>query len=216
MTGPVTTEALVEKLARDLAREGGWNDPDAPWTENQVIIARGGAGEPVWRDFVDNARSLLGRETFTTLLAALQQVTAERDEARAKIDAARVVAEGWPVLKGQETLAGKIMTLAAAARQAPLGERGTQFVLQHLMRALDAADATTSELAQLRAEGEAKDRRIAALEGALAPFAKAGELFGPRLSDDYDQSIYAPAAGPEFAISADHLRAAHAATAREG
>ncbi len=35
---------------------------------------------------MDDARSLLGRETFTTLLAAHQQVTAERDEARAIIE----------------------------------------------------------------------------------------------------------------------------------
>ncbi|PND67684.1 hypothetical protein, partial [Escherichia coli] len=37
----------------------------------------------------------------------------------------------------------------------------------------DQRDTATSELARLRAEGEAKDRRIAVLEAALAPFADA-------------------------------------------
>jgi len=63
----------------------------------------------------------------------------------------------------------------------------------------------TSELARLRGDGEAKERRIAVLEAALAPFADAAGLFGP------------PAAGREYTVvDAQHLRAARAATAREG
>jgi hypothetical protein len=42
----------------------------------------------------------------------------------------------------------------------------------------------------------------------LKPFAKAGELFQPRAPGDYDQCIYAPAAGPEYNLTGDHLRAA--------
>ncbi len=139
-----------------------------------------------------------------TALAAHQQVTAERDEARAKQrDMHRRAQKAESFRERHRGGFNYLMN----------GKRKERFA----RRAAEASLATaTSELARLRAEGEAKDRRIARLEAALAPFAKAGELFGPRLSDDYDQSIYAPAAGPEFAISADHLRAARAATAREG
>ena len=60
------------------------------------------------------------------------------------------------------------------------------------------------EAAQLRA-------RLHEAEKALRPFAKAGELFGPRESDSYDQAVYMPAAGPEYGISGDDLRRARAA-----
>lgn len=60
------------------------------------------------------------------------------------------------------------------------------------------ADAAESELATLRAR----------VREVVGPFAKAGELFGPRLSDEYDQCIYSPAAGDEYSLCGDHLRAA--------
>lgn len=44
---------------------------------------------------------------------------------------------------------------------------------------------------------------------ALKPFAKAGQLFGPSISD-YDETVYNPAAGPEFYILGSHLRQARA------
>ena len=54
-------------------------------------------------------------------------------------------------------------------------------------------------------------RRIEALEGALRPFAKAGELFGEPLPGGYEEGIYNPAAGPEYSFGAHALRAARAA-----
>ncbi|WP_449411034.1 hypothetical protein [Methylobacterium komagatae] len=50
--------------------------------------------------------------------------------------------------------------------------------------------------------------RVAVLEGALKPFAKLGALFGPRASENCDVLIYGPAAGPEYNLTGDHLRAA--------
>jgi hypothetical protein len=91
MTGPVTTEALVDGLARELARLDGWQDPDALWTDNLGVIARGGAGSPVYLDYVEDARALVAGP-LAPLLAAHQQVTAERDEDRAEL--ARLRAEG--------------------------------------------------------------------------------------------------------------------------
>ncbi|WP_315921643.1 hypothetical protein [Mesorhizobium sp. SP-1A] len=44
---------------------------------------------------------------------------------------------------------------------------------------------------------------------ALKPFAKAGQLFGPSISE-YDETVYNPAAGPEFYILGSHLRQARA------
>lgn len=59
---------------------------------------------------------------------------------------------------------------------------------------------------------------VRALMAALEPFAKAGELFTAPAVDGYDQCVYAPAAGQEYAISGNHLRAARDAlrTARSG
>lgn len=62
-----------------------------------------------------------------------------------------------------------------------------------------------AEITRLRAEVERKD-------AALKPFAKAGELFpGAVGTVEFDQCIYAPAAGPEYSLCGDHLRAARAA-----
>lgn len=50
-------------------------------------------------------------------------------------------------------------------------------------------------------------KREEALQKALRPFAKAGELFdGPPV--DFDQCIYNPAAGSEYALSGNDLRKA--------
>ena len=56
------------------------------------------------------------------------------------------------------------------------------------------------------------DRELSTLRArvreVVGPFAKAGELFAPRLPDEYDQCIYSPAAGDEYSLCGDHLRAA--------
>lgn len=59
--------------------------------------------------------------------------------------------------------------------------------------------------------------RIAELEAALSPFAKAGDLFsGEPGSVEFDQCIYAPAAGAEYNLCGDDLRRARAALAGKG
>ena len=60
------------------------------------------------------------------------------------------------------------------------------------------AEKAESELSTLRAR----------VREVVGPFAKAGELFGHRLSEEYDQCIYRPAAGDEYSLCGDHLRAA--------
>lgn len=59
---------------------------------------------------------------------------------------------------------------------------------------------------------EAENER---LRKALEPFAKAGELF-PGEDDDFDQCIYKPAAGDEYALCGNHLRAALKAAMEAG
>lgn len=53
---------------------------------------------------------------------------------------------------------------------------------------------------------------VATLRNALAPFAKAGEIVGLR-GEYSDFFAYRPAAGDDYAITGDHLRAATAALA---
>jgi hypothetical protein len=56
---------------------------------------------------------------------------------------------------------------------------------------------------------EALEERVRVLSEALRPFAKAGELFPDRAPDEHwDQSIYRPAAGPDYEIAGDDLRSA--------
>lgn len=73
----------------------------------------------------------------------------------------------------------------------------------------DAVNALPSLLDTI----EAQARRIEALEGALRPFAKAGELFGEPLPGGYEEGIYNPAAGSEYGFGAHALRAARTALA---
>lgn len=75
--------------------------------------------------------------------------------------------------------------------------------------ALDAIDA-------LRAQAAKDKARIERLEATLRPFAKAGELFTAPEHMDYYVVLYNPAAGQEFQISEQHVRAARAALARTG
>ncbi len=63
--------------------------------------------------------------------------------------------------------------------------------------------AVLAELAAARA-------LLAKAGEALEPFGKAGELFEPRTSDEYDMLVYSPAAGKDYNLCGDHLRAARA------
>lgn len=66
---------------------------------------------------------------------------------------------------------------------------------------------TAQSEARVAAESELSTLRARVRE-VVRPFAKAGELFSPRLPDEYDQCIYSPAAGDEYSLCGDHLRAA--------
>lgn len=67
-----------------------------------------------------------------------------------------------------------------------------------------------ARIAALEAKNEKLRERTAELEDGLRPFAKAGELFPPRTPDSFNEGVYRPAAGDEYAISGDDLRRARA------
>ncbi|MBI1690480.1 hypothetical protein [Methylorubrum sp. DB1722] len=157
MTGPVTTEALVESLAHELARLDGWQDPNALWTDNLGIIVRGGAGSPVYLDYVEDAGKLVAGP-LAPLLATLQQVTAERDTHKQRAsDYLRDIAED--------------------------ADLWTEFT-ERLKTAEASLAVATSELARLRAEGEGtavvpleptvgmQEDGLAALEAAIRTHGK--------------------------------------------
>lgn len=185
---PANPDALADALARELARLDGWQDPDASRTDNLGIIARGGEGSPVYLDYVEDAGKLIAGP-LAPLLADLQRVTAERDEAR----------------KEASDLQNDWADQVAASRQE-----------------IERADIAEASLVTAETRADQLRAEVEALKGALKPFAKAGELFGPRERAGWDQLIYSPAAGEDYCIVADHLRAARtalaarAATAGEG
>lgn len=92
--------------------------------------------------------------------------------------------------------AAQALTEARAEIERLRGEISTQEYARTDWKA--RALAAESELSTLRAR----------VREVVRPFAKAGELFSPRLPDEYDQCIYSPAAGDEYSLCGDHLRAA--------
>ncbi|MGW5957066.1 hypothetical protein [Methylorubrum thiocyanatum] len=161
MTGPVTTEALVEGL-----RTSHLAAIDA------CLRASETTGE------VPQGLRLREREAaaalISTLLAALQQVTAERDEDRAEHARYRASAEEmWETAKRH---GGRML---AEKRRADVAE---------------ASLATaTSELARLRAEGEAKDRALKIATDALtwlrAPFRGGSEATRLQMREDAQEAL---------------------------
>lgn len=138
-------EGLWEKLAEAMLQHESY--PNAgqlvPFAEQDASVRRHWLGK---------ARALAG--PLSALLAqadTAERMETERDDARALIDAARGEAAKWPHLEKPESVAGLVMVLAAAARQAPLGEHGNVFVLQHLTRAVDAVARLSTEVEELRA-----------------------------------------------------------------
>jgi hypothetical protein len=72
-------------------------------------------------------------------------------------------------------------------------------------------DRDHARISALEAENAKLRERNAALEDGLRPFAKLGELFPPAVyPGGYDEGIYCPAAGPEYAIGGNDLRRARA------
>lgn len=56
---------------------------------------------------------------------------------------------------------------------------------------------------------------LVALVDAMRPFARSGKLFPePPETVEFDKCIYKPAAGPEYSLCGDHLRAARLALAK--
>lgn len=155
MTGPVTTEALRDALARSAIQakfgpEGVaviFDTPDEA-TDHQRAVLTARAEEALRvADF-----AIAG--PLAPLLAALQQVTAERDEEKSRAD----------------RIDAKLGELNAAVREClPPVE-----VLVAEREAAEAALATaTSELARLRAEGEA-------IRAALKVFAAMSAMDPPK------------------------------------
>lgn len=151
MTGPVTTEALVNQIARIL-------DPDAhhlglpDYYGPEPILAGASARVRVARK---NAGAILAGP-LAPLLAAHQQVTAERDEARAENDRFRAgLANG----SGPCVYCDLSREDWSKCRSGfpGCGRADDAMLCPHFgaeMEAKDRADTAEAELARLRAEGE--------------------------------------------------------------
>ena len=81
------------------------------------------------------------------------------------------------------------------------------------------ADLYRSQRDDAQAEATRLKEKLDEAGKVIAPFARAGTLAGPR-GEHGDFWAYLPAAGPEFGIAGDHLRAAlrwtEEASQREG
>lgn len=134
MTAPLTSDACTE--ARELVRQS---------------LKAGGPGltEATREAVVGSIMLKLTNKVLAPLLAAHQQVTAERDEARDLAYELKLAAAGGEDVPGSANL----VTVEDVRRWQDEYAR--------------LVSAATSELARLRAEGEAKDRRIAVLEAVL-------------------------------------------------
>ena len=214
MTGPVTTEALVEALAQTLWQQSHAFLQEAAWEEalqKAEAIPDGRAANSVAA--VRSKAAEIVTEHFAPLLAALQQVTAERDEAR-------------------DALARMTYTDEAGTVWKPVP--GWQsYTLNRKITAAEASLATaTSELARLRAEGEAKDRALKLLlvfvdcaggEGIILGGGSYGipDTDAADLCVDVAKALGIEFAGPEYMALIEqgqrlHTALARAATAREG
>lgn len=210
MTGPVTTEALRDALARSAIEakfgpEGVaviFDTPDEA-TDHQrtVLVARAeearrvadfaiaGPLAPLLAAHQQQAASIGSLEgSVNGLEAALQQVTAERDAARKE---ASDLQNDW----ADEVAASRRETERADAAEASLA-------------------TATSELARLRAEGEAKDR-------ALKPFADYADFaerheWPKNIAEDPTTPVLGGASETACEVTVGDFRAARAATAREG
>lgn len=86
MTAPTPKDELREALARTLARVSGWENPDALWTDNMGMIARGHEGPPIWMEYTEEADALIA--------GPLADLLAQRDAAVADRDRMTVIALG--------------------------------------------------------------------------------------------------------------------------
>jgi hypothetical protein len=77
-----------------------------------------------------------------------------------------------------------------------------------------ASPAETIEM--LSRELREAEERLVEYRAALAPFAKSGELMEPLMVEGFDQSIYAPAKGPEWSLCGNDLRRARDVMAADG
>lgn len=153
--------------------------------------------------------------------AEVARLTADLATSRAETAMAFEVAAKWLIRAGiagdatEDPLATCILALTPADATAALAARdkAKDARIAHLEAALtlnhDLDTISVGAVLELRAEN-------ARLREALAPFAKAGELFAttPAMPDCY-AVLYNPAAGPEYQITEQHVRAAWAALQSE-
>ncbi|UGB26400.1 hypothetical protein LPC10_01930 [Methylorubrum sp. B1-46] len=129
---------------------------------HSLKVGAPGLAEPAREAIVRSIMLKLEGKVLAPLLAALQQVTAERDEyALVLSDCAAALAQ---VPLGQ--LPGCVDMMVVSALDAPLpnGERSEIIAAAERIKARVTAerDEARAELARLRAEGEAKDRALKA------------------------------------------------------
>lgn len=84
----VDRDGLREALARTLAIQDGWQNPDALWTDNIGLISRGCEGNPVYQDYLEEVDALIAGPLAPILAQAetAAQAVADRDEARTAVE----------------------------------------------------------------------------------------------------------------------------------
>ncbi len=202
MTPPVTTEALAEALAECLLRHEFYSSAGTlvPFSEQDASVRR---------HWIGKARAAIAGP-LAPLLAAHQQVTSENTNLRKQLE-----------------------SCAIAVGHSPIASYPISTSIHRLRNHADTALATaTSELARLRAEGEAKDRALllllpfvdyAAGEGLMFVETEDGEHPEMDAADiviaaakEIGLELGSDASEAFLAAGYDAIRAARAATAREG
>lgn len=129
---------------------------------------------------------------------AMREAATALTEARAEIERLKSGINGIVNCQGPMTRAQVREACAEILDNKTVGLDNQSPFAEAMLGRKARALAAESELSTLRAR----------VREVVGPFAKAGELFGHRLSEEYDQCIYRPAAGDEYSLCGDHLRAA--------
>ena len=75
---------LREQIARELAKQDGWEDPGVLWTENLREIEAGFPGRPVYMDYLEDADAIL--PLFASLQERVSQAEGSEFQANPQID----------------------------------------------------------------------------------------------------------------------------------
>lgn len=161
------------------------------WSQIEDARSDAPADREASRAEIDRLKAELA-EARADLGLEIIELTRERGEARADAERSKSDFEKSAIAAGKERAEVYRLTQErdAAISSLSIAEQATRTALESIPIAMTAAVNEALEV--------------------LRPFAKPGSLFQPRERDGYDMLVYAPAAGREFNICGDDLRAASA------